>query len=274
MKKKCIYFQMNFKKQLLKFFHDNSQIEHFDYDKILKLMKRKYYWSKITANIKNYVISCSNCVKIKIFKQKSYKLLQSLSISKKTKQNWIMNFIINLFSNKFNDSVYDFILIIVDRYIKYARYISLRKSWNAEKLTDVMFNKIFTKFDLFKFIISDRGSLFTAQYWFDFCYYLQIKLKYNIVFHFQTEKQTKKQNQILKQYLRCYINYQQNNWITWLSLTKFAYNNSCHNVVKIFLLQVIFDENPQWKNQIIEKKQKIVSAIKKKQNKHCICKIY
>ena len=177
-------------------------------------------------------------------------MLQSLSISKKPKQNWIINFIIDLFLNKFNDSTYDFILITLDCYIKYARYISFRKNWNAEKLIDVMFDEIFTKFDLFKFIVNDRDLLFTSQYWFDFCYYLQIKLRYNTAFYSQTDDQTKKQNQIWRQYLRCYINYQQNNWTTLFSFAKFAYNNNYHNVIKLFPFQAIFKNNSQWKNKI------------------------
>ena len=159
------------------------------------------------ADIKKYVIVCSNCVKIKIFKHKSYELLQFLSISQKLKQNWIMNFIINLFFNKLNEFVFNFILIIVNRYIKYARYIFSRKNWNAKRLTNVIFNEIFTKFDLSKSIINDRDSLFIAHYWSNFFYYLQMKLKYNIAFHFQINDQTERQNQTLKQYLRCYVNY-------------------------------------------------------------------
>ena len=32
-----------FRKKLLRLHHDDLQIEHFDYDKILKLIKRKYF---------------------------------------------------------------------------------------------------------------------------------------------------------------------------------------------------------------------------------------
>ena len=83
-----MYISANaFQKELLRLHHNDSQIEHFDYEKILKLIKRKYFWSKMTADIKEYVIVYSNCVKIKISKHKSYELLQFLSISQKSKQD-------------------------------------------------------------------------------------------------------------------------------------------------------------------------------------------
>ena len=45
-------------------------------------------------------------------------------------------------------------------------------------------------------------------------------------FHSQTDKQTEHMNQILKYYLCCYINYQQNNWVKLLLSAKYVYNNS------------------------------------------------
>ena len=49
-----------------------------------------------------------------------------------------------------------------------------------------------------------------------------------MAFHPQTDRQMERQNQTLKQYLRAYVVYQQDNWGTWLPIAKFAYNNSFH----------------------------------------------
>ncbi len=43
------------------------------------------------------------------------------------KKNWTMNFMIDLSLNKRNKQIYDFILIIINRYTKYFKYISARK---------------------------------------------------------------------------------------------------------------------------------------------------
>jgi hypothetical protein len=39
-------------------------------------------------------------------------------------------------------------------------------------------------------------------------------------------------NQILEQYLRCIVNYQQDDWTDLLSLAEFAFNNSMHSSTK------------------------------------------
>ena len=95
--------------------------------------------------------------------------------------------------------------------------IEIRKNWKTCSLMKYSSNLIY----LF---------LFTVNYWLKLCYHLQIKVKYNTAFYFQTNKQTERQNQTLKQYLRCYVNYQQNDWTKWLNLTEYAYNNSWYNV--------------------------------------------
>jgi hypothetical protein len=75
-----------------------------------------------------------------------------------------MNFIINLSSNKRWNKAYDSILIVVDRYTKYAKYIRALKNWTAVQLTDVLVKKLFIKLEISVFIITDRESLFIVNY--------------------------------------------------------------------------------------------------------------
>lgn len=60
----------------------------------------------------------------------------------------------------------------------------------------------------------------------------------------------------MKQYLRNYINYQQNNWIYWFLLTEYIYkNNNLHFVINIILFQALYNEFFIWKN-IVQKTQR------------------
>jgi len=52
------------------------------------------------------------------------------------------------------------------------------------------------------------------------------KHKLSTTAHPQTDGQTERTNQTLEQYLRCYINYQQDNWVELLPLAQFAYNSA------------------------------------------------
>ncbi len=84
----------------------------------------------------------------------------------------------------------------------------------------------------------------------------------NIVFRFQTDEQTKRQNQTLKQYLKIYVNYQQNNWARLLFVIEYAYNNNWHSVIKMSSFTILYwnDDILKWKDQIQENSEKNVST--------------
>ncbi len=75
-----------------------------------------------------------------------------------------MNMITGLPLSKHSDSVYDVILMIVDRYIKMTQYISISKTLIAMQLADIFFEKIVCHYKALKEIVSDRGSIFTSSY--------------------------------------------------------------------------------------------------------------
>ena len=47
-------------------------------------------------------------------------------------------------------------------------------------------------------------------------------------FHPETDGQTERQNRTLEEYLRSYINFEQDNWDELLVTAEIAYNNSVH----------------------------------------------
>jgi hypothetical protein len=210
---KWYIFSNLLKRELLKQNHDDSYADHFEHEKTLNLLKRKYFWNNMNKDVKKYVDSCSTCHRVKFVRHKSHDLLQALSISKDSRQDWTMNFITDLSSSKHRDIVYDSILMIIDRYTKFSLYISSKKTWNAENLTNALIDEIFIKFERFVFIVTDREFLFIFKFWSSLCYHLWIRLRYNIVYHSQTNEQIERQNQTFESYLRSYVNYQQNDWI-------------------------------------------------------------
>ena len=92
-----------FRFDFLKRHHDNSLTKHFEFEKTNELLFQKYYWSNMFKNVKYYVNICDNCQCTKVFQHWSYDKLNALSQSKSSWQEIIMNFIIDLFRNKWRD---------------------------------------------------------------------------------------------------------------------------------------------------------------------------
>jgi Integrase core domain. len=70
---------------------------------------------------------------------------------------------------------YDAILVVVDRYTKMAKYFPIRNTLNAAELADLFHKKIVCNYGTPSSIISDRGSLFTSQFWSSLCFYMKAR---------------------------------------------------------------------------------------------------
>ncbi len=66
-------------------------------------------------------------------------------------------------------------------------------------------------------------------------------------------------NQILKQYLRCYINYRQNDWIQLLSVAQLTFNSTTTEVISISS----FFANYEFKLEILKKSRKFTQLTQK-----------
>ncbi len=82
-------------------------------------------------------------------------------------------------------------------------------------------------------IISNRDKLFTSKFWKFLMNQLEIHHKLSTAYHLQTDEQMKRMNQTLKQYLRCYINYRQNDWVQLLSVAQLTFNSTTIEVINV-----------------------------------------
>ena len=177
---------------MLKKHHDNFYTKHFENIRILKLLRKQYFWSEIVKNLKKYFDSCNNCNCAKFVKHKFYDVLQSLFLFWKFFTDLTMNFIIEFPSLNRGKSAFDAILIIINKYIKMIKYIPAKMNWKIENLTNVFHQKVFSNYEMFDNIVTNKNTLFISHFWSVFCYHFSIKHHYNTAFHSQTDDQTKR----------------------------------------------------------------------------------
>ena len=118
-------------------------------------------------------------------------------------------------------------------------YISIKKNINVDDFAKIIIKKIIRLHDIFDFIIFDRNFIFTFKYWNVLCYALKITRIFFTIFHFQIDDQIERQNNIIKQYFRIYVNFEQNDWMQYLFMTKFVYNNVMNTFIDILFFVII-----------------------------------
>ena len=130
-------------------------------------------------------------------------------------------------------------------YTKMNIYVPTTKRCDSVELAKLLMDAVVRRYGVPKGILSDRGSLFTSQYWSEFAYEARVKHKLSTAFHPRTDGQTERMNQTLEQYLRCYCSEKQDSWPEMLAQAEFAVNNSVHYATRMSPFELLYGWNPE-----------------------------
>jgi transposase InsO family protein len=103
-----------------------------------------------------------------------------------------------------NQSDYDSIWVILDRWTKVAHFIPVKMTYSRTQLAELYMSRIVCLHVVSKKIVSDRGTQFTLKFWERLHKTLDTQLCFSFIYHPQTDGQTEKVNQILEDMLRAY----------------------------------------------------------------------
>ncbi len=230
-----IYVSARCRQEIISDYHESMIHEHQNSNKIIERIFRIYYFFKMRKQIKDIIRKCNVCIWTKHSQHRSYELLKNLSTSDHAWKSIALNFIIKLSKSKkrIMKTTYDFILMITDKLIKYEYFLSYKKATFAEDLIYTFLRMIVANHELSDEIILNRDKLFTLKFWKSLMIQLEIHYKLSTAYHSQMNKQMKRMNQTLKQYLRCYINYRQNDWIQLLLITQLTFNSTTMKIISM-----------------------------------------
>ena len=181
------------------------------------------------AFVNTYVIGCDACQRNKTPRHLPVGLLQPLPIPSGPWRSISIDAIVKLPDS----GPYDSIMVIVCRLTKMSHFLPFKEDGFTSEHLATLFNFIFRLHGIPQDIVSDRGPIFTSKFWRAFCSGLGVKLNFSTAYHPQSDGQTERVNQVLEQYLRMFVNYQQDNWSQMLYKAEFTYNNSEHASTKM-----------------------------------------
>jgi hypothetical protein len=206
---------------LIKNFHDPPHVGHPGMRKTQDLILRGYFWNGIRKDITKYIRSCSTCQQMKVFLAKSSGLLNPIPPASSPWEEITADLIVQLPDSR----GYQAIFVIVNRFTKQAHFIPMTNDISTEGATRLYRDYVWKDHGWPKKIITDQGTQFSAKFMGALNKMLGTQGALSTAYHPQTDGQTERTNQELKQYLRLYTNFMQDNWSEWLSQAEFAYNN-------------------------------------------------
>ena len=223
-----IYVPPTLQDEITQHTHSAKAHGHFGIAKTSKRLRETYDFPGLLGKVKEIIKKCTICAKSKASQHKPYGQLQPLPIPEKRWSSISLDFIVKLppSTEPATGTIYDSILVIIDRLTKYGHFIPYKEATTAEELSYLFLKHITSMHGLPDEIISDRGSTFTSKFWQSLMQQLGAHHKLSTAYHPQTDGQTERLNRTLEQYLRCYVNYPQDNWVSLLPLAQFAYNSA------------------------------------------------
>ena len=141
---------------------------------------------------------------------------------------------------------YDSILTITDHdCTKMIIAIPCQETINAEGVANLYLQQVFPCFGLPSKVISNRDPWFVSQLMKEICHLLGITQNISMAYHPRTDGQSERTNQWIEQYLRFWVNHQQDNWNHYLPLTEFAHNSWPNETMKQTPFEALMGYTPR-----------------------------
>jgi hypothetical protein len=211
--------------RLINAFHSTVLGGHSRVQATYYRIKKLFQWKGLKVDVENFVKQCSVCQHAKHERTHPAGLLQPLPVPDGAWQDITMDFVEGLPKSE----GYSCILVVVDRFLKYAHFIPMKHPFTTPQVAQVVLDVVVRLHGMPKSIISDRDKKNLSSFWRELFKIYNTTLMTSTAYHPQTDGQTERVNQCLEMFLRCCIHETLRKWKAWLPLAELWYNSSFHS---------------------------------------------
>jgi hypothetical protein len=208
------------RERIMKELHDHQIAGHPGEHKMYESIFRTFWWPTLRKDIKRYITGCETCQRT----QAHHRTPTTLTPSEIPNTNW-QRISVDLIGPLPKSNGHDAVMVVVDYLSKMGHFIPCSTTITAEGAARLYVDNVFKTHGLSESITSDRGPQFVSSFAQGFATMLGIERRLSTAYHPQTDGQTERTNREVEQYLRRFVNYEQDDWSEWLPLAEFTYND-------------------------------------------------
>ncbi|QRW18646.1 Retrotransposable element Tf2 protein [Rhizoctonia solani] len=233
------YRDYNWEEDLLWEFHDSPLAGHPGQQRTLKLLSRNFWWPGMKSSAKEWVECCPTC-QANRRAHNPVIALKPLEVPPFPFHTISYDFITGFPKSEGHDAI----LVVIDLFSKLGHFIPTLKKVSAKGLADLFVAHIWKLHGLPVKTISDQGTTFTGKFLRALYQQLGIKPSFSLAYHPESDGQTERVNQFIEFYLRSYVAADHSDWVKWLPLAEYAYNNAKHSATGKTPFKLIYGRNP------------------------------
>lgn len=211
---------------------------HFGEKKTYDKMVDRLYWPKGHEDLKNFINSCDQCLKVKIPRVKPAGLLEPLPVTRPFQMIGMDT--VGPFPESSRNR---YILVATDYFTKWAETRAVSAN-TAKAVATFIKEQIICRHGFPEVIVTDRGANYTSNMVKELLASLDCRHAKTSAYHPQTNGLCKKVNGILCTSLKNYVDEQHSNWSSILPLITFAYNCSKSSTTKLSPFFLLHKEKP------------------------------
>ena len=169
--------------KLITALHSSAIGGHSGVQATYQRIHRLFHWKGLKSAVEDFVKQYQICQQAKHMNTHPAGLLQPLPIPDGAWQDLSMDFIEGLPKSE----GYDVIMVIVDRFTKYAHFIPIKHPFTTPTIARTVFDNVVKLHGLPKTIVFDRDKIFTSAFWKELFALLGTCLIFNSAYHPQTD---------------------------------------------------------------------------------------
>ena len=140
-------------------------------------------------------------------------------------------------------------MIIIDQFTKIIQLKATIKIVLSQEIAKIYQDEIWKLHRIPRKVLSNREPQFTLKFMKELSKALGTKKTLSMVYHPQNNGQMEGMNQEIEVFLQHYVNYQQDNWIKYLAMAEFQYNNKKHVAIGRTPFKLNFERH-SWKENL------------------------
>jgi hypothetical protein len=219
--------------------HSNDLSVHMSRDRMQAMLKSRYYWSGMNADISNWVNACKTCSRVKANQPKSNGLLVPIVTSQPFEM--VGMDIVGPF--KTSTEGFNYILTCVDMYTSWVEAEPL-KTITAQETCSAFFKVVIARHGCPIKVLTDQGKQFTSKLFNRICTQYHITHLESTAYHHQTNGKVERFHKFLENSLATIIKPDQSNWSGLVENCLFVYRATLSRMLDETPFFLVYGRDP------------------------------